>query len=100
MPEHWQDWYWDHDAQPCETCSRPVVNRITRAARKHTFCSEVCGLAHYTARQREERRQTLDLDKVCECGTKFTAARSDASHCSNKCRQRAYRIKKKLELEG
>ena len=93
-------WFWERDAQPCEICSRPVVNMITMRDRIHTFCSEVCSRRYYSARQREARQQALDLDKVCECGTKFTAARSDASHCSSKCRQRAYRIKKKLELEG
>ena len=100
MPEPWGHWHWDYDAQPCETCSRPVVNRITAAVRYHTFCSRRCGQRYFTARQLERRRETLDLDKKCDaCGERFVAPRSNAAYRSNACRQRGYRIRKKLAQE-
>jgi len=95
-PNRRSTWWWDHDPQPCQRCTRRVVNRVipTRPMR-HVFCSPDCERRYYQDRQQEKRRATLDLDKVCEgCDEPFRASRSDARYCSGACRQRAYRARK------
>ena len=106
-PDPWsgESWRWDYDAQLCDTCSRPIVNQITRQVRRHIFCSQRCERTYYSERRTRRRRERADLGKACVgCGTAFTASRSDTAYCSNACRQRTYRIRKKMaaaeELEG
>lgn len=94
-PEPWQAWSWDRGPKPCQTCSRPVLNQVTRRLRRHTFCSERCEREYHVARQTEKRRRESDRDKTCAtCEREFTATRSDARYCSNACRQKAYRLRK------
>ena len=87
-----EKWRWDYDAQPCETCSRPVVNQLTRLVRYHIFCSQRCERTYHFERQTRKRQEEADLGRVCVgCGTGFTASRSDTAYCSSACRQKAYR---------
>lgn len=95
-PEPWQSWSWDRGPKPCQTCSRPVLNQVTRRRRRHTFCSDACEKEYHAARQANRRREAAMLEKECAtCSAAFTAARSDARYCSDACRQKAYRMRKK-----
>lgn len=100
-PEPWQAWSWDRGPEPCQTCSRPVLNQVTRRVRRHTFCSDTCEKEYHIQRQAAERRRKADLEKRCPvCEEDFTAGRSDARYCSNACKQRAYRRRKAGKPEG
>ncbi|MDX1568420.1 MAG: hypothetical protein R3223_11510 [Longimicrobiales bacterium] len=95
-PEPWQSWSWDRGPKPCQTCGRPVLNQVTRRMRHHTFCSDACEEDYHAARQAAERREARDREKECKaCADEFTASRKDAKFCSDACRQKAYRRRKR-----
>jgi len=85
-------WLQDEDTDPrevftalyradrCERCDRPLY--LPRMDRR---VAQVC---HPTC---EGRRQFV----CATCGDGFTPARSDARHCNDACRQKAYRQRKK-----
>jgi hypothetical protein len=88
------------DERPCSTCERPVVFEITRRKRsERVFCSPRC---QYTFHNRRRSRRDESLrQKVCEvCAGEFTATRAHAKTCSAACKQKAYRSRKAINVEG
>jgi predicted nucleic acid-binding Zn ribbon protein len=80
--------------QLCAHCERPMVSRLELSALRNTFCSDHCKLAYQDQRRREKRAE--ERKKVCEvCGETFTATRRDAKTCSDACRMKASRRRKK-----
>ncbi len=83
--------------EPCGACGRPVVFRTTRGLynrRRDVFCCERCRWTYYNGRRNE--RNARAREKVCEgCGEPFTATRRDAKTCSDACKQKVYRLRKK-----
>ena len=75
------------EPSPCAACGRPVVWLGGDRRRRHVVCSPACrrALRNLLRRVRHEPR-------VCvACYHRFTPSRTDARHCSDACRQRAYR---------
>ncbi len=81
---------------PCESCARPVYNRQDARWRLHTYCSELCRAAMWSAHQRDRRARARLKARTCTCGKAFTAARRDARYCSAGCKQRAHRYRKAI----
>jgi hypothetical protein len=80
--------------QLCAYCERPMVSRLDLSELRRTLCSDPCRRA-YQNQVRKERR-TEERNKVCEvCGEEFTATRRDAKTCSARCKQKAYRQRRK-----
>jgi hypothetical protein len=85
-------------AQLCARCERPMGYRLTASTMRRTFCSEACGHAYrdQLRNQRRKERGAVEREKVCEvCGKEFTASRKDTKTCSQACKQRAYRQRKR-----
>lgn len=61
--------------------SRPSVQSIERRAVLRKVVREVTTIQH----------------RCCVCGTWFEPERSDAAYCTQVCRSRAYRRRKKVE---
>lgn len=66
-----------------------------KSARAMRFCSVDCRLAYYKAERKRKRAESRGLSHCLNCGKEFIAKRNDARYCSNKCRQQAYRNRKK-----
>ncbi len=80
--------------QLCAYCERPMVYLFSLENLRRTLCSDACRKA-FTKQTRRDRR-AAEREKVCEvCGQGFTAARKDAKTCSPKCKQAAYRRRKR-----
>jgi hypothetical protein len=80
--------------QLCAHCERPMVSPLDLCALRRTFCSDRCEEA-YREELREEKKAEA-RKKVCEvCGEEFTATRRDAKTCSARCKQKAYRQRRK-----
>ena len=79
--------------RPCVRCGRQV--HLDSAKTSIVACSPACQKLIYSARfdaKRDRRRKRQQHDCACQrCGDHFTAWRSDASCCSNRCRQALYR---------
>lgn len=74
----------------CANCNRPFV-----AARPMLYCTTSCKVAAANDR----RRSPLSTCNCSECGDTFRAARSDATTCSARCRQRrARRITRESQI--
>ncbi|QIN78330.1 hypothetical protein GBA65_07145 [Rubrobacter marinus] len=85
-------------AQLCARCERPMVYRLTASSMRRTFCSEDCGRAYRDQLRNQSRKErgAVEREKVCEvCGEEFTAARKDAKTCSQGCKQKAYRRRRR-----
>jgi hypothetical protein len=82
----------------CPSCSRKVVIDETKwereGRREHVFCSEECFQAHRNASRHTEPH----LLTCQECGSTFTAKRSDAKTCSPACRMRKSRASHKPKV--
>ena len=87
---------------PCENCGRLVVRQVswsdltpmytTQRIAPHC-CLRCQGAAN--ARKRRARRRAVRPARKCEtCAMDFVPTRTDARHCSNACRQKAYRRRK------
>jgi hypothetical protein len=84
----------DMVTQLCAHCERPMVSRLDLSALKNTFCSNACE-KDYKDQLREEQRAEA-RKKVCEvCGEEFIPTRKGAKTCSKKCKQKAYRQRKR-----
>lgn len=86
--------YWEttYEHTECDGCGRPMARQRDRKHRKYDWCSNACR-RNNSARVRRERART---DLTCQqCHESFDADRSDAKYCSNACRQKAYRQRKK-----
>lgn len=80
--------------QLCAHCERPMVSPLDLSALRRTFCSDRCKEAYHDQLRKEKRAE--ERKKVCKvCGEKFTASRRDAKTCSDGCKQKAYRQRKK-----
>jgi hypothetical protein len=80
--------------QLCAHCERPMVSSLDLSALRRTFCSDRCKEAYHDQLRKEKRAE--ELKKMCEvCGEEFTATRRDAKTCSDGCKQKAYRQRKK-----
>jgi hypothetical protein len=71
--------------EPCESCGRMVNHRGGRLGYSRCVCSHRC-------RQRLYQKPRVRERYACEnCTTEFFPSRNDARYCSDACRQRAYR---------
>ena len=85
----------DVTTQLCAHCERPMVRRLRLSELNRMFCSNACKQA-YRNRLREEKRAE-ERKQVCEvCDEEFFTTRPDvAKTCSNACKQKAYRRRKR-----
>jgi hypothetical protein len=80
--------------QLCAYCERPMVSRLEPSALENAFCCNACERTYKAQLRREQRVEARK--KVCEvCGEEFIASRRGAKTCSKKCKQKAYRQRKK-----
>jgi hypothetical protein len=80
--------------QLCAHCERPMVSRLKLSELQRTLCSDPCRRAYQNQMRKEKRAE--ERSKVCEvCGEEFTATRRDSKTCSDGCRQKAYRRRRK-----
>jgi len=80
--------------QLCAHCERPMVSPLDLSALRRTFCSDRCKEAYHD--QLREEKKAEARKKVCGvCREEFTATRQDAKTCSARCKQKAYRRRKK-----
>lgn len=80
--------------QLCATCERPMVSRLSLSELQRTLCSDPCRGAYQNQIRKEKRAE--ERKKACEvCGEEFTATRRDSKTCSDGCRQKAYRQRRK-----
>jgi hypothetical protein len=98
-----QDWLSrDRDdvvTQLCANCERPMVSRLALSELRRTLCSDPCRRAYQNQVRMEKRAE--ERERICEvCSEEFTATRRDAKTCSKKCKQRAYRRRKKEVKEN
>jgi hypothetical protein len=82
--------------KPCEHCSRLVYQLYNRVRHRHTFCCSECEKvmrsALLSAAAKQQRAKVRGSTRQCKtCDKPFEPARTDASYCSNACRQKAYR---------
>lgn len=76
---------------PCLVCKRLVYRFATRKIPKWNFCGVRCSSKGWAA-ERTQKRLLNSVPIQCEgCGSSFKPSRSDARHCSQACRQLAYR---------
>jgi hypothetical protein len=88
----------------CEGCGRPM--RIIRRdpvyswtkppARTRRVCCTECAKLVEKRRNSERRRVTHEPIACVECGEAFVPTRSDATTCSNRCRQAAHRARNRV----
>jgi hypothetical protein len=85
----------DVTTQLCAHCERPMVRRLKLSELNRMFCADPCKRA-YRNRLREEKRAE-ERKQVCEvCDEEFFTTRPDvAKTCSNACKQKAYRQRKR-----
>jgi hypothetical protein len=80
--------------QLCAYCERPMVSRLALSELRRTLCSDSCRRAYQNQVRKEKRAE--ERSKVCEvCGREFTKTRRDTKTCSDGCRQKAYRRRRK-----
>jgi hypothetical protein len=80
--------------QLCAHCERPMVSRLELSELRRTLCSDPCRRAYQNQVRKEKRAE--ERKKVCEvCGEEFTGTRRDQKTCSDGCRQKAYRRRRK-----
>lgn len=84
----------------CKTCGRRVYETLPAVWNMHAACSEQCRRRIQTDQRRREREADRAKLKCMECGTDFTASRSDAMFCSNACKQADYRYRVRVERAG
>ena len=70
---------------PCAHCGRSMRYRLGNAGKPPICCSHHCGVARAQPPKPPSERTCF------VCGQTFVAKRADATACSHKCRQRAYR---------
>jgi hypothetical protein len=80
--------------QLCAYCERPMVSRLSLSELQRTLCSDPCRGAYQNQVRKEKRAE--ERKKACEvCDEEFTATRRDSKTCSDRCRQKAYRRRRK-----
>lgn len=85
---------WVRSLGPCEACGRPVSEQTFRSRR--SICSDACRIKLDTNRKRERRRAQRRDITCASCGKEFSPSRSDKRTCSNRCRQRVYRLRSRV----
>jgi hypothetical protein len=89
----------DTVTQLCGHCERPMVLRLALSELRNTFCSDRCQRAYHKQLRNDKRAE--ELEKVCGvCGEEFTATRRDSKTCFARCKQKAYRRRKKEVQQG
>ena len=84
--------------QLCAHCERLMVLRLNLSSLGRTFCSDACRQNYHNQLRNEKRAE--ERKKVCTvCGEGFIPDRRDAKTCSRKCKQKAYRERKKEARE-
>jgi hypothetical protein len=85
--------------QLCANCERPMVSRLALSELQRTLCSDPCRRAYQNQVRKKQRAE--ERKKSCEvCGEEFTATRRDSKTCSDGCRQKAYRRRRKEAQQG
>jgi hypothetical protein len=80
--------------QLCANCERLMVSRLELSELQRMLCSDSCRRAYQNQVRKEKRAE--ERKKICEvCSKEFTATRRDAKTCSDGCKQKAYRRRKK-----
>jgi hypothetical protein len=80
--------------QLCAHCERPMVSRLALSDLRRTLCSDPCRRAYQNQMRKEKRAE--ERRRICGvCGEEFTATRRDSKTCSDGCRQKAYRRRRK-----
>jgi predicted nucleic acid-binding Zn ribbon protein len=75
-------------------CERLMVSRPELSELGNTFCSDRCQRAYH--RQLRNDKSAEELENVCTvCGKEFTVTRRDAKTCSEGCKQKVYRRRKR-----
>ncbi len=83
----------------CEACGCYVCYVGNIYTQKHGFCGNPCEREYFNKRKRDIRALGR-LNKYCVvCNLAFNPKRADASTCSNKCRQKQYRLKREIRTE-
>jgi hypothetical protein len=84
------------EPRPCDGGCGRLVAHAHRRPRRHRFCSDRCERRFYSAEARDRRRQAR-ADRRCDhCGDPIDDdRRADASFCSGRCRQAAFRARKR-----
>lgn len=74
----------------CEVCNKTVY-----AIMFNGTCGEHCR-QHKRYKKHRTKLKALEPQSTCAiCSTQFTPNRTDSRYCSNKCRQKAYRLRSK-----
>jgi len=95
-------WGWEDERDSfwreklCSICGRPVFHLRGFAPPSVHVCGPACQHEHVMRLQRERRGRAGPRDCMV-CGRAFTPRRRDARICSNACRQKAHRIKVRVE---
>ena len=72
-----------------------LVSGINCICNFHKYCSDACCKSAEQKRT-EERKSAHHSEHICKvCGKSFSSKRTDAQYCSNKCRQKSYRVEKR-----
>jgi hypothetical protein len=80
--------------QLCAHCERPMVYHLAPSELGRTFFCDACGRTYHNQLRKDKRAE--GREKVCEvCREGFTAKRKDTKTCSEACKQKAYRRRKK-----
>ena len=90
---HLGKWHKWQQPMRCEGCNRPVVHDTNRRPPLHVICGEPCSRAVRAAVARDRRRPEVRMCRTC--GKPFASRHANARTCSQACRQRAYRLRKK-----
>ena len=84
----------DVATQLCAHCERLMISPLELSQLRRTLCSDPCREAYRNQLRKEKRAE--ERKKICEvCGEEFIATRRDTKTCSARCKQKAYRQRKK-----
>ena len=79
------------DPTPCGYCGRPLRSAFTRLGKGARTCAYACAIG-FQRQEAKRIRQEQRTAKTCSvCCREFVPSRNDATTCSHKCRQKAYR---------
>lgn len=81
----------------CDICNRKILGNEYHFKKGDFYCSKKCywSVANKNARFYEMFMRERKPTTCAVCSTQFTPNRTDSRYCSNKCRQKAYRLRTK-----
>ena len=84
----------DEHARPvrCKGCGRQMIACVKQF--RKSYCSTRCYMAAWQRRTRSTRPRPT---AICICRKRFKPTRSDARYCSDACRQKAYRVRRRAQ---